>query len=71
MTLAHTAHNTANTDTHFVDMAKLTLSKGIRCVRSIAFAARRIDSLIGGKSNGGVCRNVIRHCVGAEVRNVE
>ena len=66
-----TAHNTANTDTHFVEMAKLNLSKRISCVRSIAFAARRIDLLIGGKSNGGVCRNVMRHVAGTTDWNPE
>jgi hypothetical protein len=39
-------------------MAKLKLRKENSCVRSIAFAARRIDLLIGGKSNGGVAANV-------------
>jgi hypothetical protein len=55
-----TAHNTANTDTHFIDMAMLNLGLKNNSVRSIAFAAKEIDLLIGGKSNGGVCRNVMR-----------
>jgi hypothetical protein len=48
--MANTAANTANTDTRFVEMNY--------SVRSIAFGARKIDLLIGGKSNSGVCRDV-------------
>jgi hypothetical protein len=55
------AHNTTNTDTPFVDIAKLNLGLRNSCVRSIAFAARRIDFFIGGKSNGGVCRDCLRN----------
>jgi hypothetical protein len=42
-------------------MAMLNLGLKNNSVRSIAFAAKEIDLLIGGKSNGGVCRNVMRH----------
>jgi hypothetical protein len=35
---AATSHNTATTDTPFVEMAKLDLSKKNNCVLSIAFA---------------------------------
>jgi hypothetical protein len=48
-----TSPNTANTDTPAIEMDY----RG----RSIAFAATKIDLLIGGKSNGGVCRNVMCH----------
>jgi len=50
-----TAHNTANTDTPFVE------KNNSGC--SIVFASRKIDLLIGGKSNGGVCRDFIRNSV--------
>jgi hypothetical protein len=33
------------------------------------FAGRKIDLLIGGKNNGGVCRDVSRHAVARAVQN--
>ncbi len=47
------SHNTANTDTRSFMMD--------HSARSIAFASGHIGLFIGGKSNGGVCQNVIRH----------
>ena len=56
-----TAHNTANTDTRTFDKAMLNLSLKDHCARSIAFAAKRIDLLRSGRSNGDVCRDVGRN----------
>lgn len=71
-----TAHNSSNTDTHFVDMAKLKLSKRVSCVRSIVFAAcwyvpfaaknesfeeASGTSFHSGKNNGGVAAHVIHY----------
>lgn len=48
-----TAANTANTDTRFVEKDY--------SARSIAFAVKENELFIGGKSNGGVCRDVMYH----------
>jgi hypothetical protein len=49
------SHNTADTDTHFVDRAMLNLRSKNSRVHSIAFAAKKIGLSIGGKSAGVVC----------------
>jgi len=54
MTLAATAHNTANNDTPFVDMDYSG--------RSMPFGAKKIDLLIGAKRHGVVCRDVSCNC---------
>lgn len=50
-------------------MAKSNLSRRMSFVCSIAFAARRIDLLIGGKISGGVCRNVINNLKNQKYEN--
>jgi hypothetical protein len=42
-------------------MAEANPNEKVGCVRSIAFAARTIDLLIGGNSNGGVCRDCLHN----------
>jgi len=48
-TRMHSAHNTANNDTPFVEKDY--------CGRSMPFGARRIHLLIGAKRHGVVCRD--------------
>jgi len=82
MTQRHgTAYNSSNTDTHFVDMAKLNPSSRVSCGRSICFAAcwyappgarnQSFDSalrrvVLSGKTNGVVAANVICNCTATE-----
>jgi hypothetical protein len=53
--------NKFTTLTPFVKARQNAYVCRMKSVRSMPFAARKIDLLIGGKSNGVVCRDVMCH----------